>query len=393
MHMAIFWYICICFCSTALALCDWSSLQKTRRSIARTYCSPRFTSIHYDLVNSVGCAEMTDMLEELSTVPANTEYEIKPLVLAACANMFTQYMCSARFTYSDPGFRKTVRYFDEIFWEINQGYAVDFLPWLEPFYARHMRKLSHWSHDIRQFILSRIIEEHRKNLDPNTPPRDFTDALLMHLEDDPNMNWEHIIFELEDFLGGHSAIGNLVMVVLAAIVKYPEVSKKIQYEIDSVTKGQRAVNLFDKTNMPYTEATIWETLRTSSSPIVPHVATLDTSISGYAVEKGTVVFINNYDLNLGEDYWVEPKAFRPERFVSAEGKIVKPAHFIPFSTGKRTCIGQRLVQGFTFIVLATLLQRYDISSANVSEIYTKPGCMAVPPDSFSLVFTPRRVPK
>lgn len=159
-------------------------------------------------------------------------------------------------------------------------YAVDFLPWLLPFYKRHMKRLSNWSKDIRQFIMSHIIDHHRSTLDPNGPPRDFTDALLMHLEEDEELNWEHIIFELEDFLGGHSAIGNLVMLTLAAIVKNPEVGSRIQQEIDEVTGGFRNVNLFDKPNMPYTEATILETLRTSSSPIVPHVANQDTSVGG-----------------------------------------------------------------------------------------------------------------
>lgn len=54
---------------------------------------------------------------------------------------------------------------------------------------------------------------------------------------------------------------------------------KIQEEVDRVTKGERQVNLFDKSDMPYTEATILETLRTTSSPIVPHVATQPTEVS------------------------------------------------------------------------------------------------------------------
>lgn len=336
---------------------------------------------------------MESMLLEMTCIPPGCEYPIKPLIMAACANMFTQYMCTTRFPYTDPGFHQTVRYFDEIFWEINQGYAIDFLPWLEVFYTKHLSRISGWAHDIRQFILARIIDEHRSSLDYQAPPKDFTDALLVHLEEDPNMNWEHIIFELEDFLGGHSAIGNLVMITLASVVRYPEVAKRIQDEVDKVTNnGKRTVNLFDKNNMPYTEATILETLRTSSSPIVPHVATLDTSISNYSVKKGTVIFINNYELNLGEEYWKEPKAFKPERFVNDHGQIIKPSHFIPFSTGKRTCIGQRLVQGFTFIILASLLQKYNITSTNLSGVRTKPGCMAVPPDCFTLCFTPRSHP-
>ena len=297
-------------------------------------------------------------------------------------------MCSTSFRYDDIDFKKVVRTFDEIFWEINQGYAVDFLPWLLPIYSQHMKKLGDWASSVRQFILARIIDEHRATLEQGGPPRDFTDALLMHLEEDPNMNWQHIIFELEDFLGGHSAIGNLVMVTLAAIVRHPEVARRIQKEVDTVTKGARTPNLFDRTEMAYTEATIWETLRTASSPIVPHVATVDTEVDGFVVNKGTVIFVNNYELNLGDDYWDDPLSFKPERFLSNSGKIIKPAHFIPFSTGKRTCIGQRLVQCFSFIILTTLFQHYDIKPAGTLKV--QPGCVAVPPDCFHLMLTPRR---
>lgn len=282
---------------------------------------------------------------------------------------------------------QVVRNFDEIFWEINQGYAIDFLPWLLPFYTNYLSKLSSWSKYIRKFILARIIETHHASLDSSSPPRDFTDALLMHLEEDPNMDWQHIIFELEDFIGGHSAIGNLVMVTLANVIKHPHVAKSIQAEVDKVTAGTRTPNLFDKAAMPYTEATIWETLRTASSPIVPHVATVDTDIDGYAVKKGTVIFINNYELNIGEAYWDEPMKFKPERFIGESGGVVKPSYFIPFSTGKRTCIGQRLVQCFSFIILATILQEFDVSSNVPVEV--KPGTMAVPPDCFQVILTPR----
>lgn len=107
------------------------------------------------------------------------------------------------------------------------------------------------------------------------------------------------------------------------------------------------------------------------------------------MDKGTVVFLNNYELNTGDLYWTEPEAFRPERFLAATGSVVKPEHFIPFSTGKRTCIGQRLVQSCAFVLLASLLQTYDVSAPDVAAIQTFPACVAVPPDSFALVFTPR----
>jgi cytochrome P450 family 307 subfamily A len=245
------------------------------------YCSPRFASVHYDKLDHVACAEAAEFLAELSRATKVTqEYKAKPLIQAACFNMFTQYMCSTRFAYDAAACAKVVRTFDDIFWEINQGYAVDFIPWLLPVYKGHMRLICAWSQIVHQFILSHILNQQRLALDPSDEPRDFTDALLIHLQEDPNLSWEHIIFELEDFLGGHSAVGNLVMLALAAVVRHPEVAEHIQKEVDAATGGSRNVNLFDKPVLPYTEATVLEVLRTSSSPIVPHVATQDTSVAG-----------------------------------------------------------------------------------------------------------------
>lgn len=257
------------------------------------YCTPRFASVHYDNLDHAGCAEVVEFLAELSRVTRDTrEYKVKPLLQAACFNMFTQYMCSTRFAYDNAVCAEVIRTFDDIFWEINQGYAIDFMPWLSPVYKGHMRLIRAWSQIVRQFILSHIMDRHRLAIDTSEEPRDFTDALLIHLQEDPNLTWEQVIFVLEDFLGGHSAVGNLSMLVLAAVVRHPEVAKNIQKEVDAATGGSRNVSLFDKPVMPYTEATILEVLRTSSSPIVPHVATQDTTIGGIYIYIHTDSYIN-----------------------------------------------------------------------------------------------------
>lgn len=206
--------------------------------------------------------------------------DMKAMVLAACANMFSQYMCSIRFPYTMKSFQHACRYYDEIFWDINQGYAVDFLPWLSPLYSRHMNKLTWWADEIRNFIMEHIVEEHLKTINYEEPPRDFTDALLQNVRTDPLLEWQHIMFELEDFLGGHSAVGNLIMLTLIYLTKHPEVKRKVEEEIHRVTNGERNVSLLDRADMIYTESTISETLRFTSSPIVPHVATEDTDLDG-----------------------------------------------------------------------------------------------------------------
>jgi cytochrome P450 family 307 subfamily A len=301
----------------ALALCDWSNLQQKRRNLARKHCSPRDASSFHQKMSDVGSFEMQELMDHLTVVNTpDKDFHLKPLIMQTAANMFSQYMCSLRFDYEDKEFQTLVRSFDEIFWEINQGYAVDFLPWLAPFYTKHMSKLASWSGYIREFIMTRIIEQRERTMEVDEPEKDFTDALLKSLRNDPDVERDTIIYMLEDFLGGHSAIGNLVILALGYIAKNPSIGTRIQEEVDTVTDfGTRKISLNDMDRMPYTVATIFEILRYSSSPIVPHVATEEATIAGYGITKGTIVFINNYDLNTSEKYWDEPTKFDPERFL------------------------------------------------------------------------------
>lgn len=203
------------------------------------------------------------------------------------------------------------------------------------------------------------------------------------------------------------SLGNLVYLSLGYIAKYPHIGKKIQEEIKVTTNnGRRKINLNDADNMPYTIATLFEILRHTSSPIVPHVATENSQINGYGILKGTIVFINNYELNMSEKYWKNPKDFYPERFLesipahkgtkeltSEEFMVLRVKknipHFLPFSIGKRTCIGQNLVRSYSFLMLTNILENFDVSCDKIENIKMYQACLAVPPLTFSLKFTAR----
>ncbi|XP_047522639.1 cytochrome P450 307a1 [Pieris napi] len=416
--------------NNSLALCDWSNLQLRRRNLARRHCGPKQHTDNFAQIGAVATFEATELVQTLKQITKTSAapVNLKPLLMSTAMNMFSNYMCNIRFEESDPEFRKIVDYFDEIFWEINQGYAVDFLPFLAPFYKKHMEKLSHWSHEIRSFILSRIVDQREMTSsfhDTETPEKDFLDGLLRVLHDDPTVDRNTIIFMLEDFLGGHSSVGNLVMLCLTAVARDPDVGKRIKAEIDSVTKGKRAVTLTDRPSLPYTEATILEVLRYSSSPIVPHVATENAAVAGYGVEKGTIVFINNYELNTSTKYWNEPEKFDPSRFLEkskirvrrnslcdsgmesdgerngpidktreVEKEIVSVRknipHFLPFSIGKRTCIGQTMVTTMSFVMFANIIQEFDVAAVSKDDLRQKPACAALPKDTYPLYLLPRK---
>lgn len=162
-------------------------------------------------MNDVGCKEIDEFIGRMKTsIVPGQEFHLKPMIMETCANLFSLYMCSMRFSYDDVSFKGIVQCFDEIFWEINQGYAVDFLPWLSPFYEPHMRKIESWTEKIRDFILDRVINPRAEKLHERPESGDdFTDALLRSLGREESLTKTTIIYMLEDFLGGHSAIGEL----------------------------------------------------------------------------------------------------------------------------------------------------------------------------------------
>lgn len=82
--------------------------------------------------------------------------------------------------------------------------------------------------------------------------------------------------------GGFSAVSNFVVKVLGFIVNNKEVQRNIQAEVDSLLneRSEKTVTIADRNKLIYTEATIMEALRIISSPIVPHVASQDSSIDG-----------------------------------------------------------------------------------------------------------------
>ncbi|KAI5749813.1 hypothetical protein M8J76_010360 [Diaphorina citri] len=292
-----------------------------------------------------------------------------------------------------------IQNYDSVFYEVNQGYASDFLPWLSYFQSKnHTRKLSQMSKAIRAFVMENLMNDrivkYERNERNNNDKEDYVDSLLERVynnRDKAKMDLNTALFSLEDIVGGHTAISNFIMKTLGFLVNHPNVQAKIQKEVDAITLISRDVTLADRKQMPYTEATILESIRMIASPIVPHVATQNSSIGGFEVKKDTMIFLNNYDLNMSPELWSEPENFQPERFINADGRIVKPEHFLPFSGGRRSCMGNKMVQLISFTTLASLFQSYDLKKLPGQQYKVPIGDLALPYNTFRFNFSPRNL--
>jgi cytochrome P450 len=115
--------------------------------------------------------------------------------------------------------------------------------------------------------------------------------------------------------------------------------------------------------MPYTGAVIQETLRKSS--IVPmglmHEATEDTTLHGFNIPKGTIIITNQYSVHHNKETWGDPENFRPERFLSSDAiSLVKGDRIIPFSVGRRVCLGEPLARDQLFLFIVNIFQKFKL---------------------------------
>lgn len=107
------------------------------------------------------------------------------------------------------------------------------------------------------------------------------------------------------------------------------------------------------------------------------------------MKKDTMIILNNYDLNMSPELWSVPEKFQPERFINSEGRIVKPEHFLPFSGGRRSCMGNKMVQLISFMTIASLFQSFSLKKLPGYHYKVPIGDLALPYESFQFNFEPR----
>lgn len=227
--------------------------------------------------------ELSELIDTIDTMADTGCVDLKNMLLHSCANVFMSYFCSTRFSRSYERFREFIRNFDEVFYEVNMGSPGDFLPSLTPFYSWHYKKIRTWSSKIRNFMETEIFNQRKAAWVPGTKPVDFVDNLLDAVtqpDRDDGFDLDIGLFSLEDIIGGHSAITNFIIKTLGFLVDRPDVQRRIQMEADAVVQSSGSIGIADRSQMPYTEAVVFESLRLIASPIVPHLTNRDTSIAG-----------------------------------------------------------------------------------------------------------------
>ncbi|NXJ88093.1 CP2DH protein, partial [Corythaixoides concolor] len=287
-----------------------------------------------------------------------------PVSNAVC-NIICTTIYGERFDYGDETFKKLSYLFQT---SLNED--TGFLPQLlnvAPILLRIPGVPQRVFRSQKAFMdfIDTLIDKHRETWNP-AHIRDFTDAFLKEMEkgkeaEENGFTYENLRMVTADlFTAGSETTSTTLQWAILYMLLHPEIQGKVQAEIDKVIGRERSPTMKDQASMPYTNAVIHEVQRCGDIvPVgLPHMTYRDTELQGFFIPKGTTIITNLSSVLKDETVWEKPNKFYPEHFLDAKGQFVKPEAFLPFSAGRRACLGEQLARMELFIFFTTLLQKF-----------------------------------
>ncbi|XP_073494056.1 cytochrome P450 2G1-like isoform X3 [Phyllobates terribilis] len=212
---------------------------------------------------------------------------------------------------------------------------------------------------------------------------------------DTEFHMEGIVKTAYDlFDAGTETVSTTMRYGLMILLKHPDVEERIHQEIDKVIGRNRAPCTEDRPHMPYMDAVIHEIQRyIDLVPLgIPHKVIRDVKFRDFLIPQGTTIYPMLGSVLRDPKQFKYPNQFNPGHFLDDNGKFIRKDGFMPFSSGKRICLGEGLARMELFLFFTTILQNFSLRSlVDVAEIDLTPlmsGFLNFP-RYYQLAFIPR----
>ncbi len=239
-------------------------------------------------------------------------------------------------------------------------------------------------------LIGRVIAARRAQGSADAP-RDLFD--LMATAKDPESGALFPPRRLADqvatmIVAGHETTAVALFWSLYLLAGAPEIQDRLAAEVADIDLGpDNAVGAL--ATLVYTRAVVQEAMRLYPPAFTLARQAIKADLAGdIPVPAKTVVLIAPWVLHRHRRLWPQPEVFDPDRFLPGAEPPDRFA-YLPFGIGPRVCIGAQFALTEATLVLATLIQTFDIERADDTPVTPRAVVTTQPDHSPPFLLRPR----
>ena len=315
----------------------------------------------------------------LSSVDKSTN--IRNIIALSVSNILSWHLFGKRRSYDDKQLTQCLHLVKDFTAAMGSGNLVDFFPWLKFLLKKSISRFVDYKQEYGLVLKDMVMagyETYEPGSERNILEHLITTSRNWHAELERQGLTEHNLLQtVGDLFGaGNETVSTTLKWCILYMAKYPEVQDELQRELDTVVGRDRLPCLNDRDNLPLIQSCLLEIQRHATvTPLaIPHSTTKETTLDGFYVPKDTLVFVNLYSAHHDPTMWEEPEIFNVRRFLTPDGSLdrQKASCVIPFSLGRRRCIGADLAKINLFLYFSIFLQKVTFSPLGGRQISLEP---------------------
>lgn len=222
------------------------------------------------------------------------------------------------------------------------------------------------------------VKAHLDDLGPGHEPSNFVEAFLTD-QDSPaeaaTAEEEAARLLVELFVAGVDTTSTTLQWAITLLCLNPEAQDRAHAEVTALLGPHGRVENRHAMELPFCKALAHEVLRYGciAPSSISHTVHKDLEVEAgegkrYRIPAGCYLHVNILALMRSPKYWRKPKDFDPvANFMDDEGQCFQLRHpnaFLPFSLGRRVCVGESLARNEVFVFLTSLLQTHRVTLAD-----------------------------
>lgn len=340
---------------------EWEILRKISHSAVRKFAVSERLPVMID-------TKVKNFFQNTNEQHGDEFFDPEPHFAHLMISLLSTIVYGKHFEIDDPDFVKLNESFKDQL-EVNTRVSlIGVMPALKYLWRKDFDKAVN-AVRVQRYFASEQLDQHEVSYEDGEI-RDFTDALIFAMKEAQEEDSQDLVYlkrqnvrnVMMDIFGAGSETTRLTLLwITLHLAAYPEYQRAVRDEVEAVLSVDEIPVLEHRAKCNLLQAFISEVMRIR--PIiplnVPHKAIVDTEIGGHKIMRGTTMMLPLEAAQGDESIWGDPLVFRPERFLDHNQLYnSRPnPYFMPFSAGRRTCLGEKLALANTFLIITGILNR------------------------------------